>query len=537
MKTTLFVFLLSIAYFCPAGTSAQDTLTESTTLILSDSLDHNEKIDGLLKKSFQFFKFRGNRNKKEKERVQQVISELNKDINLNRDSLKIALDTIVKRLKDLIYAETLRELKSVTHSCSCSEQKQDAALIKKDSFCLSPKLQIIGWHKSGEGSRFKNYNYKYLTAINLYGYELAADGTPKNPKDWNAFSKDGGVIKYAQNNCTDVYLTVYNKSPSEISKFLKNEAAQDRLIGKLKEYAASKEIMGINIFFENIHSQDSRVFLRFTQKILQGLKNNDSQFIINISIPAIYNAESLRKVSAYDFEALNSMVDNYLVLTDTMTNYKTNQSQSSTPLHGIEDHGYGTIESTIDFYGNSKIPLSKLIISVSYAGLKWPVSDFTGKVNRIGPGPSKIPYNKIVQAFLNNNDPNISIEQGFDAVQAAAYLNIKETNKTFEPSYTQIWYDNSKSLKMKYEWLLENGLGGVSIQGLGYDDGYSELWDALGATLIRIDSIKGTSANGNTKEDTKPHSNSSSINTLTITITVVLILVFVSAFLMYRKSN
>lgn len=543
MKITLIVFFLSTAYFLPFETNAQDSLTEATTTEAaiqdpSDSLYQHEKADAFFKKMGQALKFRENRNRKEEERIHQLISERIKkgDLNLTDDSLKIVLDTIVKHLKDSIYDETLRELESVHYSCSCLAQEPDSSLIAKDSFCLRPKTQIIGWHRSGAGNRFKNYKYNYLTAINLYGYELTVDGTPKNPEVWNEFSADGGVIQYAQNNCTDIYLTVYNTSASEISMFLKNIAAQNRLLEKLNAYAISKKIMGVNIFFEDIRRQDADLFLSFIKEISKNLKSTDRQFVLSITIPMIHNDESLEKIAAYDFVALSLMVDNYLVLTDTMTIFETNRTRALSPLHGMENQKYGTIESTINFYGNSKIPFSKLSISLSYVGIRWPVNDFTGKIKAPDSRPTRIPYNTIVRSYLNNDDPKISVEQRFDSVQATAYLNVKASTKKNTTEYTQIWYEDRHSLSKKYEWVLNKNLAGVSIRGLGNDEGYTDLWDALGASLMRIDSIKDTSYRMKAKDDSKKHSNSSISNILMIAIGVI-VLVFMGVFLLYKRSD
>jgi len=36
---------------------------------------------------------------------------------------------------------------------------------------------------------------------------------------------------------------------------------------------------------------------------------------------------------------------------------------------------------------------------------------------------------------------------------------------------------------------LQNGLGGVAVNSLGFDDGYSELWDELTYKFTTIDTV------------------------------------------------
>ena len=55
---------------------------------------------------------------------------------------------------------------------------------------LKPKTNIIGWHNSWNKTEYLNYNYAYLSAINLYGFELSASGKSRNPDDLKEFLKE-----------------------------------------------------------------------------------------------------------------------------------------------------------------------------------------------------------------------------------------------------------------------------------------------------------------------------------------------------------
>ncbi|NHF59984.1 hypothetical protein FK220_011570 [Flavobacteriaceae bacterium TP-CH-4] len=537
MKTTLFVFLLVIVSFNPTGTSAQDTVPEATIRDPSDSLYHPKETDSFFKKLLQPFKFRENRNRRDKERIRRFLTERIKDndLHLSNDSLKIFLDSIVMHLKDSIYAETLGKLQSVRYSCSFLEQAPDTALIAKDRLCLRPKVQIIGWHRSGAGNRFKNYNYKYLTAINLYGYELGIDGSSKNPKSWQEFNEEGGVIALAQNNGVDTYLTIYNESASEVTQFLNNQAARHRLFNTLVKYKASHKITGLTIYFDHITAKDNARFSSFIAEMYNTLDMGaDDNFVLNISIPAIDGRNSPGKANAYDFARLNNWVDYYYLRTDSITRSNSASAAPKSPLGATDDVEYGSIQSTIAFYSNANISVSKLVMTVSYSGIQWPVTGFNGMVRPLG-RPNDIPYKAIRASFLQNKDLQSVIEQGYDSVSATAFLNVKGSNKKNTPEYTQIWYEDRHSLSRKYEWLLDNKLAGVSIRGLGDDDGYTDLWDVLGASLIQIDSVQVTSSPVEPQEDPKTPFNNSMQKTVTIAIVVVMVLVGI--FLVYRKAN
>ncbi|HEY3352478.1 MAG TPA: glycosyl hydrolase family 18 protein [Polyangia bacterium] len=53
----------------------------------------------------------------------------------------------------------------------------------------------------------------------------------------------------------------------------------------------------------------------------------------------------------------------------------------------------------------------------------------------------------------------------------------------------QVWYDDEESLHHKYVMAKEQGLGGVGMWALGYDHGYTELWDLLQADFGAPDPV------------------------------------------------
>jgi spore germination protein YaaH len=59
----------------------------------------------------------------------------------------------------------------------------------------------------------------------------------------------------------------------------------------------------------------------------------------------------------------------------------------------------------------------------------------------------------------------------------------------------QVWYDDEESLRAKYDMAKEQGLGGVGMWALGYDNGYTELWSLLEDEFTQADpAVDGTRA-------------------------------------------
>lgn len=594
-KIVLIVLLFCSLFMSSIKIHAQDSdLIKSKRLYLKDTT-YSKDTEGIFKRLLQAIKFRENRNIKEQERVYQFMVELieNRDLNIdssikeinrvldslnkadgiikeidtieqktsnnqkNIDSLRVkgidsfkvafqtALDSIVKKSmksyltkqhkKDSTYQIKLEKLRAVNYTCKCLENNNDSI-----QPCLKPKTKIIGWHKFSNNDEYKNYNYNYLSAINLYGYELGPEGKALNPIDLNTLNNSQGVVSLANKFGTDIYLTIFSNTAKEVSQFLSNtNNAQKILIDELNTLASSETINGVNIYFNDIPRKDSHNFVYFIHKLSQKLKEYCPEFAINITIPAINDSNSLEHISFYDFSELNSAVDNYIVLTDKMTSLNNNWAQPASPLYSDDKSGFGTIESTINFYANGKIPLSKLIMTVSYQGIAWPVLDFVGNSKgEVDPYQKKpkdfIKYKDILNDYVNNKNrkSELSMIQKFDSVQVSAYLNIIDSINYFEPQKKQLWYENKTSLEIKYKWLLDKELAGLSIRELGYDDGYSDLWDVLGSTLIEIHSTKSTIKKAKGEDSKSEHTNYNDYFILLVTVLMML-----SVFLVYRKYS
>lgn len=545
-KMRLIIILFTVVFVFKIAANAQDTIAPVKVIIDTTLTFKNDSLS-FLQKIVQPIKFRDNRNRKEKERVYDFMQKLIKKGDLKVDSLTVSdimaqLDTInsssektketidafintneldkkaSKQVIDSLKIYISKVIQEISKNDKESKEKQELLNRNNDYLkeireiqflnelgkagpdsiaakqnlpfkSIFTKTNVIGWHNAWNKTEYLNYNYNYLSALNLYGYELSASGNSRNPVNMAEFQKPGGVIEFAQRKNCNVHLTVFSKLPADIANFLNNNTAKKNLFSELDKLIAKNNLKGINIYFDFINLSDSKKFVEFISGLRQILKETDESIQLNISIPAIKDDESLSKISAYNFSELNQFVDYYLVLTDELTNLNNNLALTFSPLYNSNRYGQRTIESTINFYSNGKIPISKLIVTLSYLGIEWDVDDFSGIAKNRRAGKS-LKYNIIIESYKNTQKAGRTVEEGIDSSQVAAFLNVTELSTYQEGKFNkkQIWFENSNSLYQKYNWVLENNLGGVAIRGLGYDDGYSELWDILGISFVKIDS-------------------------------------------------
>lgn len=550
-KTNLFqvwlMLTIALAWSTFSGAQAQQSKIPPSQIILSDSINFGDSSKtGLINKIIQPFRFRENQIHRERERMVQLIRKLTKEgdmtidsatvnaivddllqltqhlasiqdttvrlqdeidqvlVNLDSkapkqllDSVQIQLGNVLQGLLDdskAVNTEARKEmlakltaLRQVHLSCGAEGLTTFQATLGDTlsvdyQKCLSAQTRIFGWHLPAMNSRIKNYNLNYLTDLILYGYELGSSGRENNPKTMIGVL-EGGILTENQTYGKAVSLSVYSNSTAVIGDFLNQKAAQDQFVSRMKELLVSYKLDGVNIYFEGIQAKDSKKFSQFISRLKSDLSVVGKNLILTLSIPPIANTRDLAIANSYDFSALNSSVDYYLVQTQKLNITATRIPFSLSPLYPDQANSRGSVEGTFAYYTNGKIPANKLVMTVSYQGISWPMPDFVPGSRGLEFG-SILDYKTIQESIVSTIGQPEGAVMGYDSEQASAYLNYGSIG-----NLRQVWFDDSKSLEDKYTWALDNAIGGVAIWGLGYDEGTTDLWDVLGATLIRVDSV------------------------------------------------
>lgn len=412
------------------------------------------------------------------------------------DSLKIQLATVLQESSDQVKAtavaqeqevkKALEELNQLQYSCRIVPSKIDSMAVGDTLYyyyrCLSPRRQIIGWQDPWMNDKYADYNFNYLSSLALYGFNFNSQGSLVSSRDLKRF-EDSGIIPKAHEFGCNVSMTVYNRKPTIISAFLQNNSAQSRLISTLQELANKHELDGINLYFDGLNPRYSNQFTSFVKLLSSSFRTDTSSFQLTVTLPAIKHQQDRTAASAYNFLQLEPYVDYYIILTDRLIQLNNGEPGPPSPLFKSKNAAGGSVESTITYYSNGKIPISKLVVTFSYLGIDWKVDALPWKPSYNISG-KYLAYNKIQTNYASLIGTSPTVIEGFDKVKMAAYINVLEDNQN-----NQIWFENENSLFQKYNWILESGLGGVAIRGLGADVGYEGLWQTLGGTMIQIDTV------------------------------------------------
>lgn len=343
---------------------------------------------------------------------------------------------------------------------SCVSDKKE--IIKKeiasfDSIAVA-SVEILGAHLHWQQDFQTNYQFNLLTSLAYSAYELEPKtGNYKTIGDWETTS----LIDTAKQYNVKTYLTVTNFGKENNSLFLDNYNAQNTSINILEELLNQRNAYGVIINFEHIPLKYSDAFSLYIKKLSSQLVKSDKKVIITIP-----GNITLANSKLFDFQSLNSMVSYYIITYSDLPKDSVDHGGPIAPLFNSDLWNNGSVESAVNFYSNGKIPSSKLIVSIPYFGSKWELSDKNQSLKFI----EYLSYKDIKQKY-----PQKPV---YDKKSHTTYINVNEDGKSI-----RIWYEDPKTLRAKYDYVLDNGLGGIYLWALGYDDGYNELWDVIDEKL------------------------------------------------------
>ncbi len=324
---------------------------------------------------------------------------------------------------------------------------------------VSSKYKTFGWHIYSNGSSYKNYNFSMLWGISYFSYTVKPEtGAYKSIHKW----KTTALIDSAKAHNCKVFLSVSNFGRKNNNTFLNNANAQENLIRNLIDLLAYRKANGINIDFEGVSKKDRKLLTAFIILISKRLKKVDPTYMVSLCLYADdWNA-------VFNIKEINSSIDFYTLMGYDYYGSFSKYAGPVSPLKSSRKFGNG-LESSVQSYLKKGVQPKKLIIGLPYYGAEWYTTNqkIPSKVKKFKSHP---PYKTIKRIYIDS----LKIPLQFDTKSASTYLSFKDGN-----AYREIWFEDTKSLAIKYDWIKKNNIGGVGIWALGYDDGYPELWNLL----------------------------------------------------------
>ena len=308
-------------------------------------------------------------------------------------------------------------------------------------------------YSTGAGNYLR---YDLITHLAVFSFQADASGNLKDPAGWPW----NDVINSASANNVKLIASVTNFNGDEIHKIFTDVSVRNSFFNNIKTKFQIGGFSGVNIDFENVLDADkSTVIVNFFSELKKFFSNINTPCEISFASPVV-------NFSGWNFNGISQSCDYLFVMCYDFYGSWSTTTGPSAPLEG----GYFNIKKSFANYYSS-VSSQKLILGVPYYGNYWKTK--TGDAYTIvDTTKSKkefvksLRYKEIFPSYQSK-------EILWDALSKTRWLRWQDA------TWNQIWYDDSSSIAIKYDYAIQNKLLGVGIWALGYDNGSQDFWKLI----------------------------------------------------------
>ena len=320
---------------------------------------------------------------------------------------------------------------------------------------------VYGWHPYWVGSAANNYDWDLLSHLSYFSYEVdAATGDPLTTHGWSTVD----AVDSALANGVKVTLCVTLFGSSGLTTFLSNTTSKQTLIDNLINLVQSRGAHGVNIDFEGLPSSQSTNFANF----MVDLSNQMHTAIPGSEVSTVLYAVDWNNV--FDFAVMDPIVDHFIIMGYAYYYQGSSSTGPCDPLYHFGSTYNYTLSKTITNYLEDGCSKNKLVLGLPYYGYEWATTDLTI--------PSTTTANGSAKTFANmkNNSLGYYIPANY-SWDAASFTDIYTFNNGTTDKQCFVTLENG--FRKRLEHVNNSGIAGIGIWALGYDNGYSELWNGI----------------------------------------------------------
>ncbi len=345
---------------------------------------------------------------------------------------------------------------SLSHAGFAEIQDESRAPVKTDDSCRLNSM-VFGYHPYWVGNVWQNYRWNLLSDLCYFSYEV--DPSTGNALSTNSWETNP-VIDTALSHGTRVHLciTLFGSH----SAFFNNAQARQNLINNTIDLLSQRGASGVNLDFEAVPGSLAEAYNSYIAAFADSLHAALPGTLVSIASPAV-DWDGL-----LDIPLLSEHLDFFMIMG---YDYYRNGSSVAGPVSGLYpmtgDYPY-SVSRTLAWYLSEGAPAQKLVLGLPYYGRTWPVENQLAPSSTTGSGTA-LTYRAVRKDTYTYSPSRLMLEPN----SLSPYYSFKIDG------WNHCFIDNVRSLGDKYELAIRSGIAGTGIWALGYDNGYTELWDLI----------------------------------------------------------
>lgn len=317
-----------------------------------------------------------------------------------------------------------------------------------------------------------------LTHLSYFGLTAAADGSIITRADggtepgYYRLNSDEflEVANQVQANGGSIDIVIAQFNADTMTSLFTSEAAQNTLIESIDDIILAYPVSGVSLDFE--YNGDPSLATRngltqFVQKL--GTHLDERYDNVELSI-AVYASASNGK-GLWDLPAMEPYLDYIIVMAYDFHRRSSPQAGPVAPLFGGDKLWDSDINQHLQEFV-SYIPSEKLLLGVPFYGYEWQTTDRASQSNTFPETGATASIERVGELLKRREE--LEVEEHWNEDALSPYLTYVEDGETYV-----LYYENSRSISYKLDYVNQLDLGGVAIWALGYEGPSRELWDVV----------------------------------------------------------
>lgn len=321
-----------------------------------------------------------------------------------------------------------------------------------------------------------------ITHISYFSLTMAGDGSVQTIQDsyaepgYNKLSSDAflDLASQAKQNNSQVELVFSQFNNDDIVSLLTSATAQDRLLQSVDSALLAYPFSGINIDIEYTGTITPQLRNNLTQ-LMTKLRQHLNQRYDGVQLSIDVYASAADKEQLWDIAALSEQVDYIVVMAYDFHRRSSPLAGPVAPLFGGKKLWDSDISEHLQQF-LAVMPSQKILLGVPFYGYEWQTTSGVDQAPTFPNTGSTASFERVQELLTRRTE--LQLKEGWNEEALSPYLSYQEDGETF-----MIYYENSRSLSYKLDYVNQLDLGGIAIWALGYEGSSRELWEVINSKL------------------------------------------------------
>ncbi|MEZ5198098.1 MAG: glycosyl hydrolase family 18 protein [Bacteroidales bacterium] len=379
--------------------------------------------------------------------------------------IKVLLPILILALMSSVFSQEI-DFKSIHQEQS--EFYRNFIISQKDSIFQTKVIRgtvkyqlakrVFGYDPYWSGNDYVNYQWDLLSDLCHFSYEVnPATGDPVTTHNWDSSPAIDSALAY--NVKVHLCITLFSGHYT----FFQNPEAQQNLINTIITMIQNRGAHGVNMDIEALPSSLGSEFTDFIKDLSGQMELIIPEAELSIASPAVnWNG-------TFNIPVLAEYIDFFMVMGYDYYWNSSSQAGPVSPLYSMTANYDYNFSKTISYYQSQGVHPEKLIMGVPYYGRQWPTQGQYAPSSVSGSGTAyTYRYVQINSSIYTNENKH------WEPNSYAPYFAFYNNN-----GWYQCFMDDTYSLAKKYDQINRRNIAGIGIWALGYDNGFTELWELI----------------------------------------------------------